>query len=570
MTAFPDVASFGSLVELLDDAAIRWPARPPMWSLRTDEGIELPWSAAEMRRRSLLAAWRLRARGLRPGDRLLTWSPSTPRLPAVYWGAMRAGVVIVPLDLRMTPGVIERISKRADARWLAVDSGFDAPDPASVGLDRYMVWQLEELVAEPDGAFPADWETQLAAWPAPTRDSLFEVIFTPGTTADPKGVMLTHGNILETIAAFARMVAPRHQRAVSILPLSHLFEQAPVLFYATSIGAEVVYVRSRNPRVIFEALRELRVTAMVLTPQILELFWNALSREIERRGQAARFERARRVARRLPYRLRRLVFRSLHAQLGGELRILVSAGAYLAPESQQAWEDLGIAVIQGYGSTECGIVTANDQWRHPPGIVGRVRAPSIVRLHPETSEILVKGPNVSPGYWHDEATTSASRDEDGWTLTGDTGRFTEDGDLVLSGRTRNIIVLPSGLNVFPEDIEAALTDHGISQSVVLETAPGRIEAVVLPPGTQPTIPGTAPREVEARTPEAEDELRARVDAIVKAANADLAAHQRLAGWRLWPQPDFPRTHTLKIRRNEVRAWAGDDIALRVREADEDA
>jgi long-chain acyl-CoA synthetase len=569
MSAFPDVAGFGSLVELLDDAAARWPAEPPMWSLRTDDGIELPWSASEMRRRSLLARWRLLTRGLQPGDRLLTWSPSTPRLPAVYWGAMRAGVIVVPLDLRMTAGVITRISARAETQWLAVDSGLDAPDPASVGLDHFTVWRLEELVGEPDEDFPADWEAQVAGWPAPDRDSLFEVIFTSGTTADPKGVMLTHGNILETIAAFGRMVEARHQRAVSILPLSHLFEQAPVLFYATSIGAEVVYVRSRNPRVIFEALRELRVTAMVLTPQVLELFWNALAREIERRGQAERFERARRLARRLPYRLRRLVFRTLHAQLGGELRILVSAGAYLPPDLQQGWEDLGIAVIQGYGSTECGIVTANDQWRHPPGMVGRVRAPSVVKLHPETSEILVRGPNVSAGYWRDDAATAASRDEDGWTLTGDTGHFTADGDLVLSGRTRNIIVLPSGLNVFPEDIEAALTDHGISQSVVVETAPGRIEAIVLPPGTQPTIPGSAPRE-EAGLAADDADLHARIDAIVKAANAGLAVHQRITAWRLWPEPDFPRTHTLKIRRNEVRAWAGDDIALKVREVDADA
>jgi long-chain acyl-CoA synthetase len=569
MTDFPDVARFDSLVELLDDAAARWPADPPMWSLRTDDGVELPWSAAEMRRRSLLAAWRLRARGLQPGDRLLTWSPSTPRLPAVYWGAMRAGVIVVPLDLRMTTGVITRISARAETQWLAVDSGLDAPDPASVGLDHFTVWRLEELVADPDEAFPADWEAQAAAWPAPTRDSLFEVIFTSGTTADPKGVMLTHGNILETIAAFGKMVEARHQRAVSILPLSHLFEQAPVLFYATSIGAEVVYVRSRNPRVIFEALRELRVTAMVLTPQILELFWNALAREIERRGQTARFERARRLARRLPYRLRRLVFRALHAQLGGELRLMVSAGAYLPPELQQGWEDLGIAIIQGYGSTECGIVTANDQWRHPPGTVGRVRAPSVVKLHPETSEILMRGPNVSAGYWRDDAATAASRDEEGWTLTGDTGHFAAAGDLVLSGRTRNIIVLPNGLNVFPEDIEAALTDHGISQSVVMETAPGRIEAIVLPPGTQPTIPGSAPREVEALTADGEAELRDRIDAIVRAANAGLSMHQRIAAWRLWPEPDFPRTHTLKIRRNEVRAWAGDDIALKVREVDAD-
>ena len=114
---FPDIAAFDSLLDVLDDAATRWPAVPPMWSLRTDEGLELPWSAAEMQRRSRLAAWRLRRHGLQPGDRLLTWSPSTPRLPAVYWGAMRAGVIVVPLDLRMTRGVIERISARAETRW---------------------------------------------------------------------------------------------------------------------------------------------------------------------------------------------------------------------------------------------------------------------------------------------------------------------------------------------------------------------------------------------------------------------------------------------------------------------
>ena len=513
----------------------------------------------------MLAAWRLRARGLKPGDRLLTWSPSTPRLPALYWGAMRAGVVIVPLDLRMTPGVIDRISHRAETKWLVVDSGLDAPDPAEVGLIDFTVWKLEDLVADPDDSFPTDWQTQVESWPQPERDSLFEIVFTSGTTADPKGVMLSHGNILETAGSFERLLELKHHRAVGILPLSHLFEQAPVLFYATAIGAEVCYVRSRNPRIVIEAIRELRATAMVMTPQVLELFWTFLTREVERRGQTKRFERARRISRRLPYRLRRVIFRSVHAQFGGELSMLISAGAYLPPELQMAWEDLGIAVVQGYGSTECGIVTANTQWHHPPGVVGRVREPSVVRLHPETSEILVQGPNVSAGYWRNEEATAASRDAEGWFLTGDVGHFDEDGNLVLSGRLRNIIVLPNGLNVYPEDVEAALADHGLTQAVVVETSPGRIEAVVLPPGSQPVV--RAGQEVPPRSTDEEAAVGAEIERLIKAANADLSIHQRISGWRLWPEPDFPRTHTLKIRRNEVRAWAGDDIALKVREAD---
>jgi long-chain acyl-CoA synthetase len=478
---------------------------------------------------------------------------------------MRAGIIVVPLDLRMTPGVIDRISHRAETKWLVVDSGVDAPDPADVGLIDFTVWQLEDIVADADASFPADWEAQVSAWPQPDRDSLFEIVFTSGTTADPKGVMLTHGNILETAGAFERLIELRHHRTVSILPLSHLFEQAPALFYATAIGAEVRYVRSRNPRIVVEAMREVRATVMVMTPQVLELFWTFLSKEVERRGQTARFERARRLARRLPYRLRRLLFRSVHAQFGGSLHLLITAGAYLPPELQQAWEDLGIVVIQGYGSTECGIVTANDQWRHPAGVVGRVREPSIVKLHPETSEILVRGPNVSAGYWRNEEATAASRDPDGWFLTGDAGRFGEQGDLVLSGRLRNIIVLPNGLNVYPEDIEAALTDHGLTQAVVVETAPGRIEAVVLPPGSQPVVRAGQPDA----TPHSRDEaaIADEVERIIRATNADLSMHQRIVGWRLWPEPDFPRTHTLKIRRNEVRAWAGDDVALKVRETD---
>jgi long-chain acyl-CoA synthetase len=134
---------------------------------------------------------------------------------------------------------------------------------------------------------------------------------------------------------------------------------------------------------------------------------------------------------------------------------------------------------------------------------------------------------------------------------------------VLAGRLKDIIVLPNGLNVYPGDIEAALQDHGIAHAVVLETTPGRIEAVVLPPGSQPVI--RADQAPPERTPEQEAAVRADIDRIVAAANHDLSMHQRVVAWRLWPEADFPRTHTLKIRRNEVRAWAQGDVPLQVRE-----
>jgi len=182
---YPDPAGYDSLVDLLDDSAKRYPADHPTLSLRTDEGITVAWSADELRRRARIAAWRLHLRGLTSGDRLLTWSSSTPLLPAVYWGAMMAGIVIVPLDLRMAPAVLERIADRADTSWLAIGTGQDAPDAAAGGLDHLELMTIDELTAEPapeDQGFPPDWEAQLDEWSRPSRSDLVEIIYTSGTT----------------------------------------------------------------------------------------------------------------------------------------------------------------------------------------------------------------------------------------------------------------------------------------------------------------------------------------------------------------------------------------------------
>jgi long-chain acyl-CoA synthetase len=538
-----------TLIDLLDRAAERYGDRPAL-SLRGDDASTLAWSYRELARRSRIAAWRLRALGLEPGDRILTWSPSTPELPAAYFGAMRAGLVLVPLDLRMAPDAIERVAARAEAKRLIVGSGRDAPDPHEAGLAAFPTTRLDALTADPDGPFPADWEARLDAWPRPDASTIFELIFTSGTTGTPKGVMLAHDNVLASVSAMHRVIPPIEHRVVSLLPLSHLFEQAVALFYALDVGADVLYVRSRNPRVIFESIRDHRTTSMVLVPQVLELFWAAIEREVEKSGRAASFDRLRRIARRLPYSLRRVLFRRVHAQLGGGLRILVSSGAFLPPALQQAWEDLGVIVIQGYGATETGFGTCTTREDHGLGTVGRPMPPVELRLA-DDGEIQFSGPTIFKGYWNDPETTAAAFTADGWYRTGDIGRLDDAGRLVLMGRTKDIIVLPNGLNVYPEDIENALRTAGLRDSVVIETKPGRIEAVVLPPA-----------DANGAAPEA---VRESIQAGIKAANANLAAHQRVAGFRIWPEDDLPRTHTLKVRRDVVRRWAAVDEPLPVRE-----
>jgi len=466
---------------------------------------------------------------------------------------MRAGLVIVPLDLRMSSDAVEGIVKASGASHLILGTGRDAPDPREAGLDRFPTTTVDALAAEPDPGLPADWEAQVRAWPDPIATDVFELIFTSGTTGTPKGVMLAHDNVVASIASFHRIVPPMEHRLVSLLPLSHLLEQSVGLYYALSVGADILYVRSRNPRVIFDALRDHRVTSMVVVPQVLDLFWSAIEREVGKRGRETAFSRLRSIARRLPMRLRPRLFGSVHRQLGGHFRLFLSAGAFLPPALQQGWEDLGVTVLQGYGATETGTGSCTRLGDHGLGTVGRPPDGVAMRISDE-GEIQFKGPTVFRGYWDNPTATAEAFTSDGWYRTGDIGHLDPAGRLILSGRMKDIIVLPNGFNVYPEDIENALRIAGIRDSVVLETRPGRIEAIVL--GSAAGQPGS----VADAAPEA---IRERVDAAVKAANVTLGPNQRIAGWRLWPEDDFPRTHTLKVKRAQVRAWVAADAPLPV-------
>jgi long-chain acyl-CoA synthetase len=536
-----------TLLDLLDDAVRRYGDRNAL-SVRHDDGSTIAWSYRELDRRARIAAWRLRALDLEPGDRILTWSPSTPELPAAYFGAMHARLVLVPLDLRMSPDAVETVVRASGARHLVLGTGRDAPDPGSAGLGDFATSTVDSLAAEPaddDPLFTSDWEARQASWKRPAPDEMVELIFTSGTTGTPKGVMLTHDNVVASIESFHRIVPPMEHRLVSLLPLSHLLEQAVGLYYALDVGADVLYVRSRNPRVVFDALREHRVTSMVVVPQILDLFWSAIEREIDKRGRSAAVERLRGIARRLPFALRRLLFRNIHAQLGGHFRLFLSSGAFLPPALQGAWEDLGITVLQGYGATETGTGACTTLEDHGPGTVGRVPDGIEMRLAPD-GEIQFRGRTVFSGYWHAPELSKAAFTDDGWYRTGDLGRFDEEGRLILSGRIKDVIVLPNGFNVYPEDIENALRIAELRDAVVVETEPGRIEAVVL-----------------ALKDEEPAATKARIDAAVKAANATLGPNQRIAGWRRWPDEDFPRTHTLKIKRDPIRRWAAGAAPLPV-------
>jgi long-chain acyl-CoA synthetase len=526
-----DAATCDSLVDLLDRAAERF-SNAPALSVWTDRGRAETWSYLTLQQRSRNAAVHLRSDlALETGDRLLLWGAPSPALVAVIFGAIRAGVVLVPLDLRMSVEAIRRIAESSSASALAIGDG--------VALEAIEGAGLETLPRAGVDALTQNTETPLrpAAERAAQRGHCFEVIYTSGATAQPKGAVLTHGAILTWVAQINLIIRPRRHQIVSLLPLAHIFGQLTELFYALSVGSHVTYVHSRTPRTIFAAMKATRVTSLVAVPAALDLFWSGLLREVDRRGQRRQFDLLRAVARRLPTQARRTLFHSVHAQLGGSLQLIISAAAALPPALHQAWEDLGITLLEGYGATECGMIACETETDHPTGTVGRPIVAGAVTLAPD-GEVLVGGPGLFSGYWRDELASREALGDDGLYRTGDYARVDVRGRLVLLGRKKNRIVLPDGMKVYPEDIEAALRSAGARDAVVAETIPGRLEAALVLPEHQSGIANVADTATE----------------LTRRANRALGVHQRLSGARAWPEPDFPRTHTLKVRREPVVAW----------------
>ena len=553
MAGVPDLRRYASLADAADDNLPRFADRV-LFRAETADGRE-DWSALELLRRSRLAAYRMLAAGVNSGDPVLIWSTSSPQMAALMVGAWRAGIIPVPLDLRFTSDLVDRVGMRAGAHWIVSGDDNDLNGSAFSGMHRLSLGELVDPAAD---SLPADWEAHVTGLPRPTRSDLMAVMYTSGTTGQPRGVMLSHGNVLEPMQIglskwYARLmmyfIYGRQFRVIATMPLSHIYGMSG-LTACLVFGIQIAFPRSRTPRALLQAMRDYRPTSLNGAPRILEIIWRQLLHEIDAAGLREAFEQRRQRSARYPYWLRRRMFKRELALLGGAVTAVGSASAYLPPDLQKAWESIGLPVTQGYGATECGGVAGTTPLRHPVGKVGRVSPANTVELAPD-GEILVTGPGVSAGYWRDAEATSKAWDEKGRYHTGDVGQFDHAGNLILIGRKKNVIVLSNGLNVYPEDIEAALREHGLGDSVVVETEPGRIEAILLDAGRELSLPPTD---------------YARIDAAVRAANATLTPHERVDGWRLWPESDFPRTLTDKIRRDPIRAWAAsDNVPLPVRE-----
>jgi long-chain acyl-CoA synthetase len=463
-------------------------------------------------------------RGVAPGERVVLWGENSAEWIAAFFGCLLRGVLAVPLDAAGSVSFAERVIAEVTPRLIVGDARLLAglrPE-----LDRLAFTEMaSRLPAGPD----------FTVSDAVREDAPFQIVFTSGTTAEPKGIVHTHRNVLASLRPIETEIAKyllyerwfHPLRFLHTLPLSHVFGQFMGLWLPASLAAELHFTDALEPARAVELIRRERVSVLIAVPRIVEMLRGHLLRRFP--SLAADLE----PAGSLPVLKRWWRFRAVHRALGFKFWAVISGGASLPPDLERFWNTLGFALIQGYGMTEtAALVTLNHPFKAGRGTIGKVLPGREVRLS-DSGEMLVRGDMVSGAAWRNGRMEPR---EGEWLATGDLAERNDAGELRFLGRMGDAIVTSAGLNIYPSDLEAALKRQpGVRECVVVpcEFANG-VEpvAVVLFAGEDDALPQ-----------------------LVSAANSGLAGYQHIRRAMRWPELDLPYGSTGKLLRRAVRDWA---------------
>jgi long-chain acyl-CoA synthetase len=487
------------------------------------------WSYRRVAETAERFARELKARGIGKGERVVIWAANSPEWVAAFFGCTLGGAVVVPLDLESSPDFVARVREQTCPRLLLL-SAETRQTGALLGIPYLLLEELDETLARHS---PEPFE------PRGVSDDLVEIIYTSGTTEEPRGVCLTHRNLLANLAPleqearkylrWERFVHP--VRFLNLLPLSHVFGQFMGVLVPQLLGGEVHFQETLNPSEIVATIRRRRISVVAAVPRLLDTLREHVERREAAGGRGEALRRKLAAAGSSHPLLRLWTFRRLRRYFGWKFWAFVSGGATLDAETENFWRRLGFPVLQGYGMTEtASLITVNHPFKSGRGgSVGKILPGQEVRLD-EHGEILVRGANVSPGYWRDGVQPLANGG--GWLHTGDLGEMDGAGNIYFKGRRKDVIVTAAGLNVHPEDIEAALNRQPeIRQSAVVgvegERGPEPLAVLIM------------------------QDSKAEPAPAVERANRALARHQRVLRWHVWPEGDFPRTPTQKVRKRDI-------------------
>jgi long-chain acyl-CoA synthetase len=552
------------------ECAERWPDNVALELQRRDHIESCTYN--ELHRMAESVGRWITGQGFAHGSRLAIVADNHPRWVAAYLGIIAAGCTVVPLDTALHVDQLTKLLKDSGASALFCDARHaKAAREAVADLNIGLVLMDPDRMAQHAthehwmGNLPAIFEGGPGKFqPAPsTPDDLASLLYTSGTTADPKGVMLTHANFLgEVEAVFNWVDLGPTDALLGVLPMFHVLAQMANLLLPLVKGSRVVYLETLNTTELLRALQERNITAFAVVPQFFYLIHERIFQEVEKRGALTRrlfsvLTRVNRTLRKVRINAGPILFSKVHETLGTKMRYLVTGGSRFDPQIAKDFYDLGIDVLQAYGLTETtAAVFANSPGNNVIGSVGKalkgVEAKVVYAVDdqqpqedggPAAGEIALRGAVVMKGYWNrPDATAAVLRD--GWFYTGDLGYFDADGNLFLTGRKKELIVLSNGKNIYPEEVEAHyLKSPYIKELAVmgLEGKPGeggdRLHAVIVP---------NFDVLRQKKIVNAKEVIRYDIESL----SQQIASTKRIGSYEIW-QEDLPRTTTRKIKRFEV-------------------
>jgi long-chain acyl-CoA synthetase len=491
----------------------------------------LRWTYVQLAELEFRFARELEARGIGKSDRVLLWGDNCAEWVCAFFGCMLRGAVAVPMDRIAAPDFAQRVMSDVDAKLIVCASALTVHAATRPCLE---LESLSEALAQRSAESYAPVQF--------SRDDTAQIVFTSGTTAEPRGVVLTHGNILASVDPIEREF-PKYRRSerlfhpirfLELLPLSHVFGQFMGMFIPALLGGTVHFQDSFKPSDIITTIKRERVSVLVAVPRVVESLKNKL-----RDDMGAYIEKSWTRAENERFLKRWWRFRKIRRLFGWKFWAIISGGAALDQNTEEFWRRLGYVVVQGYGLTETSsLISLNHPFKVGRRSIGKVLPGREMKLDPETGEILVRGENVARQYWQGKGLKPVTGEE-GWFRTGDLGAMDEEGNLYFKGRSKNVIVTSAGLKVYPEDLEQALRKQPQVRDVVVVgiAAGGNAEACAVLLLKNGDSGNTA----------------------VANANQTLADFQKIRRWMVWPDDDFPRTSTQKPKLELIRRAAESQV-----------
>ena len=504
------------------------------------DGLEYSYTYGDLWQASLSVAARLQAIGLQAQDRILLIGPNEPAWPMLYFGALLADLTVVPVDHEFSMNEVSRIAQAAQAKLIVHHEDWSLAHKESLEHYTQLTW------GDALNFTPLD-ESQINLHSR--SNQLASLLFTSGTTGEPKGVMLSHQNFTSLLANLHQVFKVNaRDRFLSVLPLFHTFEFSGGLLMPLSVGAQITYLSDREGPTLRKAMQDIKPTGIIGIPALWDVLEKRIKTQVEDRGEVAKvlFKAStalNRQARQYGLNFGPLIFKEVHKNLGGQIRYLISGGAALNTQALEVFEGLGFELLEGYGLTEAAPVLSvrRPGNRNGAGSVGKALPQVKIKIKdPDANgvgEVLAKGPNVMQGYL-DQPEASQAILREGWLHTGDLGYLDQHGQLVLTGRSKEMIVTSSGKNVYPDELEPIFADHPMIDEISIVGIPD-------PQGDERVAALIVPKDTSSKT--ARSEIKAHINLI----NATRPDHQRLRTYRLWPNP-LPRTATRKVKRSEVR------------------